>query len=37
MLGISFPLNWPEYLVSAFTAATIAFGVAFTIAEMRRR
>jgi hypothetical protein len=35
MLSISFRLNWTEYLVSAFTAAAIAFGVAFTIVEMR--
>jgi hypothetical protein len=35
MLSISFRLNWTEDLVSAFTAATIAFGVVFTIVEMR--
>jgi hypothetical protein len=37
MLSISCRLNWPEYLISAFTAATIAFGIAFTIVEMQRR
>jgi hypothetical protein len=35
MLSISFRLNWTEYLVSTFTAAALAFGVAFTIVEMR--
>ena len=36
MLGISFGLSSPEYLVLTLTAAALAFGVAFTIFEMRR-
>jgi hypothetical protein len=36
MLSISFGLSWPEYLVLIFTAATLTFGVVFTIYEMRR-
>ena len=35
MLSISFRLDWAEYLVSTFTAAALAFGVVFTIVEMR--
>ena len=36
MLGISFRLNWTKCLVLTFTAAALAFGVVFTIVEMRR-
>ncbi len=36
MLGISFRLNWTECLVFTFTAAALAFGIVFTIIEMRR-
>jgi hypothetical protein len=36
MLSISFGLNWPEYLMLTLTAGALAFGVAFTIFEMRR-
>ena len=36
MLSISFGLSWPESLILTFTAATITFGVVFTIFEMRR-
>jgi len=36
MLGISFQLNWTECLVSTFTAAMLAFFLAFTIVEMRK-
>jgi hypothetical protein len=36
MLSISFRWNWTEYLVSAVTAAALAFVVLFTIVEMRR-
>ena len=36
MLSISFGLTWPGYLVLTFTAATITFGLVFTIFEMRR-
>ena len=36
MLSISIELNWKECLVFTFTAATLVFGVLFTIVEMRR-
>ncbi len=35
MLSISFGLNWTKSLVFTFTAASLAFGVVFTIVEMR--
>jgi|HubBroStandDraft_1064217.scaffolds.fasta_scaffold795138_1 hypothetical protein len=35
MLSISLGLNWKECLVFTFTAAALAFGVVFTIVEMR--
>jgi Kef-type K+ transport system membrane component KefB len=36
MLSISFGLSWPEYLMLTFTAASLTFGIVFTISEMRR-
>jgi hypothetical protein len=36
MLSIWFGLSWPEYMTLTFTAATLTFGVVFTIFEMRR-
>ncbi len=36
MLSISFGLNWAKCVVFTFTAAALAFGVVFTIVEMRR-
>jgi hypothetical protein len=36
MLSISFGSNWKECLVFTFTGAALAFGVVFTIVEMRR-
>ena len=34
MLSISFQLNWMGYLVFTFTAAALAFVIAFTVVEM---
>lgn len=36
MLSIAFGLNWPEYLMLTLTAASLTFGVVFTIFEIRR-
>jgi hypothetical protein len=36
MLSIGFRLDWTEYAMITSTAAAVAFGVVFTIIEMRR-
>ena len=36
MLSIGLELDWTKYLMITATAAALAFGLAFTIVEMRR-